>query len=71
MPPTGDLACNQGMCPDWESNLRPFGSQAGTQSTEPHHPGIDEELLKIDGKGRKIGQKIEEIIHKKWYKNGH
>ena len=31
--PTGDLACNPGMCPDWESNQRPFGSQAGTQST--------------------------------------
>ena len=27
------------MCPDWESNWRPFGSQAGTQSTEPHQPG--------------------------------
>ena len=25
--PTGDLACNPGMCPDWESNQRPFGSQ--------------------------------------------
>ena len=21
MPPTGDLACNPGMCPDWEPNL--------------------------------------------------
>ena len=31
MPPTGDLACNPGMCPDWESNQWPFGSQAGTQ----------------------------------------
>ena len=27
-PPTGDLACNPGMCPDWELNQRPFGSQA-------------------------------------------
>ena len=36
MPPTGDLARNPGMCPDWESNWRPFGSQAGTHSTEPH-----------------------------------
>ena len=26
-PPTGDLACNPGMCPDWESNWWPFGSQ--------------------------------------------
>ena len=35
-PPTGDLAHNPGICPDWESNWRPFGLQAGTQSTEPH-----------------------------------
>ena len=26
-PPTGDLACNPGMCPDWESNQWPFGLQ--------------------------------------------
>ena len=38
-PPTGDLAQNPSMCPDWESNQRPFGSQAGTQPTEPHQPG--------------------------------
>ena len=25
--PTGELAHNPGMCPDWESNWRPFGSQ--------------------------------------------
>ena len=35
-----DLACNTEMCPDWELNQRPFGSQAGTQSTEPHQPGL-------------------------------
>ena len=23
--PTGALACNPGMCPDWESNRQPFG----------------------------------------------
>ena len=40
MSPTGDLACNPGTCPDWEWNQRPFGSQAGTQSTEPHQPGL-------------------------------
>ena len=28
------------MCPDWESNRQPFGSQASTQSTEPHQPGL-------------------------------
>ena len=38
VPPTRDMAHNPGMCPDWESNQRPFGSQAGTQSTEPHQP---------------------------------
>ena len=38
--PTRDLACNPGMCPDWESNLQPFGSQAVTQSTELHQPGL-------------------------------
>ena len=38
-PSPGDLACNPGTCPDWESNRRPFGSQAGTQSTEQHQPG--------------------------------
>ena len=38
-PPTGDLACNTGMYPDWESNQWPFASQSGAQSTEPHEPG--------------------------------
>ena len=37
--PSGDLAHNPGMCPDGESNQQPFGSQASTQSTEPHQPG--------------------------------
>ena len=39
-PPTGDLVCSPGMCPDWESNQQPFALQAGgTQSSEPHQPG--------------------------------
>ena len=33
-PPTGDLAHNPGLCPDWESNQRCFGLQA----TEPYQP---------------------------------
>ena len=37
--PTGDLAHNPVMCPDWESNRQPFGFQACPQSTEPHQPG--------------------------------
>ena len=36
MPPTGYLAHNPAMCPDWEWNGQPFGSQAEAQSTEPH-----------------------------------
>ena len=28
VPPTGDLGWNPGLCPDRESNRRPFGSQA-------------------------------------------
>ena len=43
--PTGDLAHNPGMCPDWESNQQPFGSQASTQSTEPHQRGQGEYFL--------------------------
>ena len=39
VPPIGDLAHNPGICPDWELNQRPFGSQASTQSAEPHQPG--------------------------------
>ena len=38
-PPNRNLACNPGMCPDWESNQLSFGSQASTQSTKPHQPG--------------------------------
>ena len=39
-PPTGDLVCNPGMCPDWESNWWPFSLQASIQSTEPQQPGL-------------------------------
>ena len=42
--PTGELACSLGMCPDWELNQWPCGSQAGTQSMEPHQPGINRDL---------------------------
>ena len=38
--PTGNLACQPGMCPDWDSNQQTFGSKAGTQLTEPHQPGL-------------------------------
>ena len=43
--PTGDLACNPGMCPDWELNRGPLGLQAGTPSTEPHQPQLQLALI--------------------------
>ena len=39
MAPTRDLACNPGMCPNWELNQWLVSSQASVQSTEPHQPG--------------------------------
>ena len=47
-PPTGDPTCNPGMCPDWELNQQPLGSQAGIQSTEPHQPGQVELILEMN-----------------------
>ena len=38
VPPTGDLACSPGVCPDWEWNWRLFVLQASVQSTELHEP---------------------------------
>ena len=38
--PTGDPAYNPGMCPDWESNWQPLGSQASIQSTEAPQSGL-------------------------------
>ena len=35
-----NLACYPSMCPDWELNQQPFGSQASAQSTELHQPGL-------------------------------
>ena len=46
-PPTGDLAHNPGMCPNWESNQQPFGSQAGAQSPEPHWPEQNMKILNV------------------------
>ena len=40
MPPTGDLARNPDMCPDWESNQQPFGLWDDTQPTEPQESSL-------------------------------
>ena len=42
--PDWELAYNPGMCPNWELNQWSLGSQAGTQSTEPHQPGQEESV---------------------------
>ena len=39
-PPTGNLARNPGMCPDWESNQQSFDSQAGTQPLSHTSQGL-------------------------------
>ena len=39
-PATRDLAYNPGMCPVGELNQQLLASQADTQSTEPHQPGL-------------------------------
>ena len=38
-PPTRDLACNPGVCPDWESNWWLFGLKDYAQPTEPQQSG--------------------------------
>ena len=45
-----DLTHNPGMWPDWELNWQLIGSQAGTQSTEPHQPG-PANIFNYSGKG--------------------
>ena len=50
-PPTGDLTHNPGMCPDWELNWSPFGSQASVQFTEQHQPGLKMLLNEVKTNG--------------------
>ena len=38
-PPLGTWPATQACATEWELNQRPFGLQASTESTEPHHPG--------------------------------
>ena len=55
-----DRARNPGMCPDWESNRRPFGSPAGAQSTEPHQPGLSFSFEGKRGRGEREREKERE-----------
>ena len=53
VPPTGDLACNPGMCPNWELNW-----QAITQSTEPRPAKAKSNFLKLRTQKIKIIAKM-------------
>ena len=73
-PPTRDLARNPGMCPNRELNWWLFGSQAGTQSTEPHQPGHfcqlqkerkEEMLLEVDSQDHNCVLLLGVSVHKK------
>ena len=46
-PPAGNVVHNPGICPDWELNQGPFGSQTCTQPTELHQPGQWQEIVLI------------------------
>ena len=46
--PTRNLAHNTGICPIQESNWQPIRLQAGTQSTEPHQPGLIFSILTMN-----------------------
>ena len=56
-------ACNPGTCPDQESNQQSFSSQASTQSTKPHQPGLGKEFLYVTSKvPSPKGKKNEKLI---------
>ena len=42
--PTGDLACNPGVYPDWESNQQPFGSQKILSPPPPNFRLVEENI---------------------------
>ena len=45
-PPLGTWPATQACALDWELNPPPFGSQAGTQSTEPHQSRLNPSFCK-------------------------
>lgn len=62
--PTRDLAHDPDKCPDQESNWRPFSSQAGTQSTESHQPGLSFYLfINFRKTGREGEKNINLLFH--------
>ena len=47
-PPSGDLARNPGMCPDWGSNQQPFNLQDDIQLTELHQSGLTFDFNQVE-----------------------
>ena len=62
IPSTGHLIHNPGMCPDWESNQQPFGSQVSPQSTEPHKPGLISIYCFINVMHSLLSQDVDEFV---------
>ena len=46
LPTTGDLACNPGMCREWESNQQPFDPQVSTQPLSHTSQGYMNDFLR-------------------------
>ena len=59
--PTGNLAHNPGMYPDGELNHQLFGSQVSTQSTEPHQPGLLQELFSLANQVSGLGWSVAQL----------
>ena len=58
MPTTGDLACNPGMCPDWESNQRPFDRRPALNPLSHTSQGFKFKLRTILGFLEKTGLRL-------------
>ena len=46
-PLLGTQPATQAWALDWELSKQPFGSQAGTQSTEPYQPGLERKIFNL------------------------
>ena len=65
--PIGDLTPNPGMCPEWELNQRPYGSQPVLNPLSHTGQGLYEALKKISNAGPTpgyLGQNLGAYIFK-------
>ena len=61
--PTGDLGHNPGTHSDRGLNQQPLGSQASTQSTEPHQPGLNMQFLFDNHTSLKLGRSLKKKVY--------